>query len=77
MEKPSNCFAIAKIWEMHVEKKEKPSNCFATAKIWEMHVEKKEILRNGPASLLISLWDRFQFLLVQAWFLRKRNIDSK
>ena len=27
---------------------------------------KKEILRKGPASLLkISLWDSFQFLLVQ------------
>ena len=57
---------------------EKPDNCFAIANIWEKHLEKKEILRKGPAPLLnISLWDDFQFLLVQTWFLRKRNIDRK
>ena len=34
--------------------------------------------KKGPASLLkISLWDGFQFLLVQTWFLRKQEIDSK
>ena len=47
-------------------------------KLWEVNLEKKEILTNGSHSLLkISLWDGFQFLLVQTWFLRKRNIDSK
>ena len=45
---------------------EKPGNWFATAKIWEEYLKKKEILRKGPASLYkISLWNSFQFLLVQ------------
>ena len=57
---------------------EKPANWFAIAKMWEKHLEKKKILIKRPASLLkISLWDDFPFLLVQIWFLRKRNIDSK
>ena len=44
---------------------EKPGNWFAIAKMWKKHLE-KEILRKGPASLLQnSLWDSFQFLLVQ------------
>ena len=57
---------------------EKPGNQFVITKIWEKHLKKKRILRKGPVSLLkISLWDSFQFLLGQTWFLRKRNIDSK
>ena len=56
---------------------EKPSNCLAIAKIWEKQLEEKEILRKGPASLPIYLWDHFQFLIVQTWFLRKQNLDSK
>ena len=53
---------------------EKPGNCFAIAKIWETHLEKKEILRKEKE---IPFRDRFQFLLVQTWFLRKQNVDSK
>ena len=38
----------------------------------------EEGLRKGPGSLFkISLWDEFQFLLVQTWFLYTPNIDSK
>ena len=43
------------------------------------NLKKKETLRRGPASLLkISLWDSFQFLIVQTnhLLLRKWNIDS-
>ena len=36
------------------------------AEIPEKHPKEKEILRKGPAPLLkISLWDSFQFLLMQ------------
>ena len=46
--------------------------------MWEKHLKKKEILRKGPASSSkISLWDSFQFLLEQTWFLSMQNIDSK
>ena len=50
---------------------EKPANWFAIAKMWEKQLKKKEILKKG------LLWDSFQYLLVQTWFLRKQNIDSK
>ena len=57
---------------------EKPGNWTAMAKKWEKQLKKKEILRKSPAYLLqILLWDSFQFLLMQTWFLFKRNIDSK
>ena len=43
-----------------------PSNSFALETMREKHLKKNESLRKGPASLLkMSLWDSFQFLLVQ------------
>ena len=44
---------------------EKPVNSFAIVKMWKKAWRKK-ILRKGPAFLVKnSVWDSFQFLLVQ------------
>ena len=45
---------------------EKPSNWIRYSKNVGKNLKMKEILRKEPASLLkISLWDSFQFLLVE------------
>ena len=45
---------------------EEPVKWFAIAKMWEKHVKEKEILWKGPTCLLKnSLWEGFQFLLVE------------